>query len=384
MRNFQFLKHLGTRHDVWLATYRRPGAEIETTGLETRGIHVQTVPWMPPVNKRLVQFGSSFTARSYTGGIFHQAAMQALIDALQAQVAFDAVLLESSLLSRFRFNPSSALVLDEHNVEYEVLHRTWASERSPVRKAHAFVEYHKFRREEQAAWARAGSCVFTSERERQMASSHAAGASLATVPNGVDLEYMQPACESPAGSELVFVGRIGYRPNTDAVVYFASAILPLIWRDHPQVTLTVVGADVPAEVQALAGPRIAITGPVPDVRPYMRRAAAVVVPLRFGGGTRLKVLEAMGMAKPIVSTTLGCEGLDVQHGRHVLLADDAQAFAHAVDRVLTQPTAAAAVGLQGRRLAERQYSWSKLAADLETVLEAATARHQARPQVPHH
>lgn len=377
IRNYQFISRLGTRHQVWLLTYSGRRQDERVTDLEDAGITVRTVPWSAPP-KRLTQLGSVFSLRSHAGAMLYRPAMQSAIDRLLIEARPHVVLVEGSLLGCFRFGEGEGfpIVLDEHNVEYELLRRTWQTEHSPIRKAFGYLEYRKFRREERSAWRRAAWVVCTSERECAIVRAEGGFARASSVPNGVDPDQLRPSTEPPETNRLVFTGRMDYRPNTDAVVYFVRAVLPLIHRRRPDVIFTVVGAGPPPAVQQLAGPRVEVTGPVPDVRPYWRRAAVAVVPIRFGGGTRLKVVEALAMGRPVVSTSLGCEGIDVVPGEHLLVADSPPRFADAVVRVLSDPELGGALGRRGRALVEARYGWPALAQQLEAVLrEVATDRH---------
>lgn len=152
-------------------------------------------------------------------------------------------------------------------------------------------------------------------------------------------------------------GYMKTRPNVDGALFFVNEVLPRIHAVRPDVTLYLVGASPPHELTRCAGPRVVVTGEVPDVRPFMGRAAVFVVPLRMGGGTRLKVLEALSMQKPLVSTSLGCEGIDVRDGTHLLVADDAAGFAHRVLDLLTNPERGVILARAGRALVERRYQW---------------------------
>jgi glycosyltransferase involved in cell wall biosynthesis len=149
------------------------------------------------------------------------------------------------------------------------------------------------------------------------------------------------------------------------VTYFVERIWPRIANRHADARLKIVGGRPPPQVQALAGPRIELTGFVDDLRPHLAEAAAIVVPLRLGGGTRLKIVEAMAMGKPIVSTTLGAEGIEALPGRDLLIEDEPEAFANAVGRLLTEPGLAAELGQSARRLAVANYSWEAAALSLE-------------------
>jgi glycosyltransferase involved in cell wall biosynthesis len=187
------------------------------------------------------------------------------------------------------------------------------------------------------------------------------------IPNAADVEYYQPRSSDPKpdGRTVVFFGLMSYVPNIDGATYFIQDIWPRIAAAHPGASCKIIGGRAPASVQALAGPRVELTGFVPDLRPHLAEAAAVVVPLRLGGGTRLKIVEAMAMGKAIVSTTLGAEGINAVPGRDILLEDSPSAFADAVNRLLAEPKLAAGMGQAARQLAVERYSWGGAARALE-------------------
>jgi len=169
-----------------------------------------------------------------------------------------------------------------------------------------------------------------------------------------------------------------YRPNVDAALYFVRQVLPQILAVRPALVFYIVGGEPPAEVRELAGPHVVVTGTVADVRPYVRNAAVFVVPLRMGGGTRLKVLEGLSMRKAMVSTTLGCEGIDVEDRRHLLIADTPAAFASAVLRLLQEPALGEALAEAGRDLVDRRYRWERVVGELEAFYDELLDRSDDR------
>ena len=371
IRVYQLVRELSRRHQVTLLTYGRegetPAAEAENiAALCAVGAAVHVVPpACPPGGKRAAQALSLLSPRSYQTSALWSSAMQDAVTRLLAGSAFDLIQVESSQMAGFEFGGQVPLVLDEHNLEYELLHRLYQGERAPGRRLYNWAEYVKFRREEQGCWRRADACLLTSRREREILRGLLPDKPAAVVPNGVDIEFYRPS-ESPIEPDsLVFTGLMSYRPNIDGVVYFVEEVLPRIHQVRPSVSLTVVGAGAGAEVERLAGPHVRVTGAVPDTREYFMRAAVAVVPLRMGSGTRLKVLEGLAMGKPLVSTSVGCEGIHVKDGEHLLIADDPQALADAVLRALTDAPLAAALGRQGRALVEREYGWTAITAQLE-------------------
>jgi glycosyltransferase involved in cell wall biosynthesis len=196
------------------------------------------------------------------------------------------------------------------------------------------------------------------------------------VPTGVDTEYFQPTAAAREGAELVFTGSMDWMPNEDAVIYFADEVLPRIAAVIPEVTLTVVGRNPTGRIRALAraNSRIRVTGRVEDIRPYVARAAAYVVPLRVGGGTRLKIYEAMAMGKPVISTTIGAEGLPVHDGKELLIADGAEQFAQAVVRVLGDRDLANGLSRRARAVVCERFGWEKAAAVFAEICENAASK----------
>jgi len=201
-------------------------------------------------------------------------------------------------------------------------------------------------------------CVVVSVADRELLQRAIPGAQAVVIENGMDCAQLQPLPESSSGSGLLFAGVISYPPNTDGVLLFARSILPRIRALVPDVKLHVVGHSPPARVMALGRePGIEVTGYVDDILPYYRLSKVVVVPLRAGGGTRLKILEAMALGRAVVSTTIGCAGLEVRHGVHILVADDPQQFADCVVRLLRDDALRAELAGNARRLVEQRYDW---------------------------
>jgi glycosyltransferase involved in cell wall biosynthesis len=217
-------------------------------------------------------------------------------------------------------------------------------------------------------------CLVVSEIEAQRLSGLATSATVSLVPNGVDTAALRPLPEAAAGKRLIFVGHLRYPPNVDAVGFLAHQILPALRAQVPEACLTVVGDGAPRMLGEFSGRNdIDLVGRVPSPIPYYQDAHVAVVPLRAGGGTRLKILEAMALGRPVVSTSLGCEGLAVEDGKHLLVANDAEGFAAAVARLLTDPALAARLTLQARALVERDYDWTAIAGRLLQVYDELLA-----------
>jgi glycosyltransferase involved in cell wall biosynthesis len=215
----------------------------------------------------------------------------------------------------------------------------------------------------------------------------APGCTITVVPTGVDTEHYKPA-PSVSGTppRIVFTGSMDWEPNIDAVEYFCQDIFPSILRQFPDARFQIVGRNPYPRVKKLASASVEVTGTVPSVAEYLRNATVVIVPLRIGGGTRLKIFVAMAMKKALISTSIGAEGLDVTSGKDCLLADDAQSFAAAILAVLRDPKLRQAYEENAAVLAAR-YDWSQIAkrfADAlgEAVNETPSAQRQAPAALP--
>jgi glycosyltransferase involved in cell wall biosynthesis len=363
----QFLRLLARNHDVSLLTYEEPRERDKVAALEALGVTVHTVSREKATerSKRTAQLLSIASTLSYQRRSVHSRAMQAKLDELVARERPDVIQIESSQLAGFDFGKTAVVVLDEHNIEYELLYRMYQTEGSPVRRIYNRVEFSKFKREEISTWRSVSGCVMTSAREQAIVKTLAPATPTIVGANAVDVEYFRPSKTPHKPDALVMTGLMHYRPNIDGAVYFVHEIFPRILASRPDMVFYIVGAGATDEVKRLAGPNVVVTDTVPDVRPFVHEATAFVVPLRMGGGTRLKVLEGLSMEKAVVSTTIGCEGINVVHGEHLLVADDPLAFADAVLRVVGDPDLTSRLGRQGRTLVERQYKWESIVSQLE-------------------
>jgi glycosyltransferase involved in cell wall biosynthesis len=372
IRVYQMIRYLAKRHAVTVLTYAGPGDADRVAALQKAGARVTIVTRPEPsaAVKRRSQLLSLFSPLSFQRQSLRSVELQAEIDGLLTEHEFDIIQVESSQMCGFEYRSRATLLLDEHNIEYELLYRTFKTEVSPLRRFYNWVEYRKFRREEQRSWLRSDGCILTSDREEVILRHFAPGKPTTVVPNGVDVDYFRAGNSDVDRDSIVYVGVMHYRPNVDAALYFIREILPHILQTRPSACFSIVGGGAPDELRRLAGPNVLFTDTVPDTRPYVSRASAFVVPLRMGSGTRLKVLEGLSMSRPLVSTSLGCEGIDAVDGVHLLIADEPVAFARAVLRVLDDRDLAARLGGAGRLLVERSYSWPSVLARLEHFMFA--------------
>ncbi|MGI9146796.1 MAG: glycosyltransferase family 4 protein [Chloroflexota bacterium] len=387
IRVYQIIKYLAQQHHVTVLAYAGPNDQDSIAALGQTGATVLAVVREEPTTaaKRQAQLGSLFSFDSFQWQSLESSAMQMAIDRALADEEFDIIQVESSQMTGFDFKSTASLLVDEHNIEYELLYRTFAIERSALRKFYNWVEYRKFRHEEQRSWKQSDGCVLTSGREEAILHRYSPRTPTLVVPNGVDIDAFRPTRDARDPNSVVFVGVMHYRPNVDAALYFAREIMPRLLQERPNLVFTIVGGGPPDELRRLASRNIVLTDRVPDTRSYLGGAGVVVIPLRMGSGTRLKVLEGLAMGCPLVSTSVGCEGIAVTDGEHLLVADGPADFARSVLRVLDDERLASELGQSGRALVEARYSWPSVLRELEAFMRArrrasrVTNRRSGRP-----
>jgi glycosyltransferase involved in cell wall biosynthesis len=252
-------------------------------------------------------------------------------------------------------------VLFQHNFETLLWQRMAKEETSPLRRLAYRVEAAKMANYERRTIGKFDRVIAVSDRDRDQMRAVGPHCPITVVPTGVDIQQY-PIVPSAPGKPplLVFTGSMDWEPNIDAVEYFSKEIWPEVLNAFPEARFQVVGRNPHRRIQSLASACIEVTGTVPSVTTYLRNATVVVVPLRIGGGTRLKIFEAMAMGKALVSTSIGAEGLDVAHSRDILLADDAASFAQAILQLLRDPSRRQAYE-QAAAAQARRYDWSRIA-----------------------
>jgi polysaccharide biosynthesis protein PslH len=379
------LRFLADRHRVTLvAPIYAPQERDEVANLErwcAGGVHTVAVP--DGTMARLMRMSGGFFAGVPPVQAFHRnAAMRECIRRVTTNTAFDIVQLELSFLAHYlravNRRGKSKTVLSMHNVETQRFEREL--ERAPwnARRLVLLADRYLFPGWEGRALRSVDGVVAVSEADAAWIRLQAPDAELRIVRNAVDVAFFEPRSMPVRSNSIVFTGSMDYPPNIDAAVWFADEILPGLRERLPQLRFVVVGRRPPAEVQALATrPGIEVTGVVDDVRPYLADALALVVPLRSGGGTRLKILQAMSMACPVVSTTLGAEGLAVADSENILLADTPRHFIDSVVKLANSPELAARLAQAGRRLTVAEYDWQQCLRGLDDLYQSvlATGRH---------
>jgi len=304
--------------------------------------------------------------------------LRALLD----QQSYDVILCDFiAAAGVIPWNCSTPKVIFTHNVEATIWRRHHEVATDIIWKTISWLEWRKMEGAERRYLRLADLVLTVSGTDRDAFASFLDPEKLTVIPTGVDLDYFQPKPGQEAENSLVFTGSMDWLPNEDAIFYFAEAILPLIKRRFPDVSLQVVGRNPSRKLQALAGSEksIELTGWVNDIRPFLVRGAVCIVPLRIGGGTRLKIFEAMAMGKGVVSTSVGAEGLAVQSGENILLADTPNDFAESVISLLTNPKRRQQLGTAARTMVQENYSWTRVAEDFACALRGVMSRTPTAP-----
>lgn len=379
LRMIHLLRGLAARHAVTLLAFAPDEAAVAGMAPLRELCRVATVQGPPP---RSTARRALTTLASPLPDMALRNASPAYAEALSRLLAaepFDVVQAESIEMAGYALQAAglgALLVLDQFNAEYLLQRRAAQADLRRLRPAgglYSLVQWSKLARYERRLLRRLDRVLVVSAEDRAALRRLEPRADPVVVPNGVDTEAVRPgAVRGDYGSaSLVFAGTLDYRPNIDALRWFVAEALPLVRRRRPDARLLIVGRAAGPAVQALHdGEAVELVGEVPDVRPYIDGSAVYVVPMRIGGGSRLKLLEALAMEAPVVSTPMGAEGVEgLRHGEQLLLADRPDAFAEAVLRLIGDPALGEQLGRAGRAHVVAHYDWQTIIPRLEAAYE---------------
>jgi glycosyltransferase involved in cell wall biosynthesis len=372
IRTLETLKRLHRRHEIHYAALHRTSAR---GGLDRSGEYCTKA--YPIAHQAPRDFSPRF-CRQICESHFSKlpvAVLRYRSDALRRQVGnltqrerFDAIVCDF-LFSAPNIPDPGAAVLFQHNVESIIWKRHAERARARLHKMYFQAQYESMLRYEERVCQSVKRIVAVSEADARSMQSLYGVREVASVPTGVDLDYFAPPPNPPPlTTDLIFLGSMDWRPNIDGIRWFVADVLPLIRRRRPECSLAVVGRRPTPEIQRLAEARIHVTGTVPDVRPYLWESAVSIVPLRIGGGTRLKIYEAMAAQVPVVSTIVGAEGLDVRNGENIALADSPEAFAERCLALLGCAEARRNQAQAAWEMVSACYSWEVVAHKFELLL----------------
>ncbi len=370
IRSFNIIMELSKKHNITLLALVTQEEVPLISQMEKYCHKVKTVEIYPKIIpksflKRLhfSFFGLPHFVRSF---VFKE--MITLLQQILREKQFDLVQFELLSMSYYvNYIKNIPAILNEHNFEAMRYHRGIQTEKCSLKhKVLKMADYFRLKRYEIKISKRFDEVFHVSEIDIKHLHKYDPTIRTTVIPNGVDLSYFKPQKSSEEEHSLVFSGSMFYQPNIDAMLYFYNDIFPLIVKDFSDVKLYIVGQKPPQEILALREhPGVVVTGFVEDARPYIARANVYVCPIRIGGGSRLKLLDAMAMGKAIVSTSVGCEGLDVEQDRHLLIADTPDVFASKVNRLLTDEKLKDHLESEGRILTEQKYGWESIVSLIE-------------------
>lgn len=382
IRTYAMLRELRRHHHVTYLTLDDGTAASDAREKAVEYCHeVATVPFSQPARGTLAFYAdllrNVFSSLPYAVAKYRTAAFRTAIERAVATGRFDVVVcdfLTPSVNVPDRLGVPT--VLFEHNVEAAIWERHASVATHPVKKAYMREQWRRMLRWETRECRRFDHVVAVSDADRDTFRDRMGVTEVSSVATGVDIDYFAPTGAPRNPHEIVFTGSMDWLPNEDGLEWFCGEILPLVRAKVPAATLSVVGRNPSARVKSLAARHtgVTVTGTVPDVRPYLERAGVLVVPLRIGGGTRLKIYEGMSMGRPTVSTTIGAEGLPVRHGEEILIADTAADFAASVAGLLADPSQGDALGARAAARVRRDFSWDGVARQFADTCAAVAAR----------
>lgn len=398
LRSYHLLRGLAASHEIdLLAFIQEPWLDVfyrsRTEGLEECHRELsklcRSVRFLPIDS--LNRFGGKprtaieglICPTSYTIRWLQSAKAHAAFAEAAQRVPYSLVHFDTIGLAPFRAHfPGVPATLGHHNIESHLLIRRAESERNFAKRLYFGVEGARVRHYEARVAGDFDLHIACSELDCARLRAVAPAARVVAVPNGVDTEYFQPSHRESAVQSLIFVGSLNWYPNVDAVQFLLREVWPIAKARHPDLRLDIVGSAPPKSVLELAAglKDVRVHGFVDDVRPLIDEATIYVCPIRDGGGTKLKLLDAFAMEKSVIAHPVACEGIDVTPGINVQLADSAESFANSVDRLLGDPAASLAMGRAARSLVVKAYAFSEIGRQLCSLFESIAGR----PGRPHH
>ena len=396
IRNYNLIKEISRRHHVALLSFAHGAHSAHDAGpMRTLGEPLVTVPTPHRSNADRLRTLLTTCAPDMAHRLHSPAFATALRD-LERREQFDIIQVEGVELASYALmirewrgrgasveyaaklanrSAGPALIFDDHNAEYLLQRRHFESDLGNPRRwaeaLYSLIQWRRLMRFERQVCHQVDAVLAVSDADAHALTSLVPGLEPLVVPNGVDLTRYHPdlpdslPLQHPA---IVFTGKMDYRPNVDAVLWFYNLVWPLVREELRQAHLYVVGKQPHRRLTSLPrDPSVTVTGYVADILPYFGGADIYIAPLRIGGGTRLKVLEAMSAGLPLVTTTVGVEGVDLTSGQHALLADTPEHFGRAVVGLLRDPERARALGLAARHFVAERHGWERIVARLEPL-----------------
>lgn len=382
IRNFSLLKETSKHHEVFLLSFLLGRNDREHLGsLEPYCQRIEGIDLIRPPASRVAR-----AMRSVLGGrrpfIIDEYRRREMADAVRRMVREEKIdVIHAHFLHVAQYadcKGSAAFVYDAHNVEHVLWRRFARIQKDPLMRAFARIQLPKFVREQQRVAALSEKIVTLSDADRDEFHRIAPECDVTTVPNGADIDYFRPLPEiAEEPDTVVYFANFGWPPQDDAALFFHNEILPRVRREIPGTRLILAGKTPPPAIRALASDDVIVTGLVPDIREYVQRAAVVVLPLRVGAGTKHRVFQTLAMEKALVTTSVGAEGIALEHGKTAMITDDPAEFAALTVRLLRDTALRGQLGRAGRELVVDHYDWRANYRKLDQVFQEAVAKRRA-------
>jgi len=377
IRTLEMLRHLHRRHEIHYVAISNPA--LPEGPARAHEYSFKSYPFTHRIPDKtspafyLELVHGLFSSVPVAVDRFHPPGMRPFLEDLIRKEKFECAVVDHLAPTAY-FPDLPHAVFFQHNVETMIWRRHVEHAGDPVKRAYFQLQADRMYRYERRVSREAGHIVAVSKSDADQMRSLFDVTRVTEIPTGVNLEYFQPPAQRPPHrADLVFVGSMDWLPNVDGVTWFVREVLPLIRKRRPETTLAVVGRMPDAKIQQLGieDKRIEITGTVPDIRPYLWGGAVSIVPLRIGGGTRLKIYEAMAAKIPVISTTIGAEGLTAHPPDDIRIADTPEAFAEQCLQLLADQTTRDRVAAAAWQMVHDNFSWDQVARCFETVMQTS-------------
>jgi len=379
IRVLNVLKHLAKWHDVTYVSNLRQGEEKFAHEMESIGLRMDTVPGESSKRGGLRFYagvaGNLLSEFPFTVNRNYDSAVRAKVANRLVSEKYDLLICDTVVMARHTKGlRAPARVLFQHNVEAQILHRHAEIARGKLKRWYMRHQWRKMTRFEKDCGREFDAVIAVSEQDKSLFQRDYGWRHVHSINTAVDEEYFQNAGSANVPDRVTFLGSMDWMPNQDGVRWFVDQVWPAIRRERPNATFDVIGRNPPTDVRALGyRPGVRVVGGVPDVRPHMAEASVFVVPLLVGGGTRLKIYEAMVSGRAVVSTTIGAEGLPIIPGQHYLCADRAPEFADAVVRLLADIELKKRIELSAEGFVRSRFGSEPVARQFEAICLAAVA-----------
>ncbi len=375
IRTLEMLRHLHSRHEIHYVAIENP-AHPEGPG-RSGEYATRSYPYQHKIlDKRSPGFFAQlikgvFSPVPVAVSRFHPPGMSGFLENLIRTEGFDKAVVDHLAPTAY-FPRLDQAVFFQHNVETVIWRRHVEHATNPVRRLYFRMQADRMYEYERRVSRASGHIVAVSAIDADEMRKLFGVTRVSEIPTGVNMEYFTPAKAAVPTTDLVFIGSMDWLPNVDGMIYFVREILPLIHRKRPETTLAIVGRTPPPEIVALGkqDPRIVVTGTVPDIRPHVWGSKLSVVPLRIGGGTRLKIYESMAARVPVVSTTIGAEGLEINPPADIRIADTPEAFASECLELLADDKLRENIADAAWNMVSTRFSWGSVSRCFERILDA--------------